>query len=353
MLRSEHVALAPKTTLGLGGPARHYVEARDVDAIAAALRWAEGRGLRAYILGGGSNLVIADSGVDGLVVDVKLAGVRFDGTRVTAAAGEPWDALVERCLARGLTGLECLSGIPGRVGATPIQNVGAYGHEIAETLSSVTVLDRRTLRTETLPSEACEFGYRDSKFKRDPDRYVVLEASFDLSDGPAAPPRYRGLQETLQSGATATEIREQVIALRRAKSMIVDAADPDSRSAGSFFTNPIVTPEIAARVEELSAADSRATGLNPTVPRWPMADGRIKLAAGWLIERAGMQKGMRRGGVGISRAHALALVHYGGGSTAELLSLADEIQIAVRDKFGVTLEREPVLWGARSSRTVV
>jgi len=333
----EHVPLAPRTTLALGGPARFYVEAEDDAALIEALRWARAEGVEARVLGGGSNLIVADAGFDGLVIEVAQRGLQIDGGRVTAAAGEDWDAFVARCVAEDLAGVECLSGIPGRVGATPIQNVGAYGQEVSQTIERVRVLDRESLAQRELTPDDCAFAYRDSMFKRDPGRFVVLEVTFALAPGGAPLLAYAELQKALAADAAPSlaRVRETVIALRRRKSMVLDPADPNGRSAGSFFTNPIVAPEVAARIVEASDAP---------VPRWPTDDGRVKLAAGWLIERAGMCKGTRRGAVGISTAHALALVHHGGGTTAELLALADEVRAAVEAKYGVRLIREPTLW---------
>ncbi|MCB9595540.1 MAG: UDP-N-acetylmuramate dehydrogenase [Sandaracinaceae bacterium] len=333
----EHVPLAPRTSLELGGPARFFVEATDDTMVAEALAWAARRGVPARVLGGGSNLVVADAGFDGLVIEMAQRDLQIDGNRVRAAAGEPWDVLVARCVDAGLAGLECLSGIPGRVGATPIQNVGAYGQEVAETIRAVRALDRATGHEQLLTPAQCAFGYRDSMFKRDPDRFVVLEVTFELVAGGAPALRYAELARAFEGDASPSlsEVREKVIALRRTKSMVIDASDPNRRSAGSFFTNPIVAPEVADAVVAASEAP---------VPRWPTEDGRVKLAAGWLIEQAGMSKGTRRGAVGISSAHALGLVHHGGGTTAQLLALADEVRDAVRARFGVTLEREPVLW---------
>ncbi|MBX3269929.1 MAG: UDP-N-acetylmuramate dehydrogenase [Sandaracinaceae bacterium] len=333
----EHVPLAPRTSLELGGEARFFVEATDERTVLEALAWAAARGLDARLLGGGSNLVVADAGFDGLVIEMAQRGLRFDGGVVTAAAGEPWDALVAATVARGLAGLECLSGIPGRAGATPIQNVGAYGQEVAETITTVRVLDRALQEERTLPAAECAFGYRDSRFKREPERWVVLEVTFALRPGGAPALRYAELTSALEGHAAPdlATVRDVVIALRRKKSMVIDAGDPNRRSAGSFFTNPVVAPELA---DAVAAASSRP------MPRWPTPDGRVKLAAGWLVEEAGFAKGTRRGAVGLSTAHALALVHHGGGSTAALLALADEICATVHARFGVTLEREPVLW---------
>lgn len=333
----EHVALAPRTTLGLGGPARFYVKAADDAALIEALEWARSESVEARVLGGGSNLVVADAGFDGLVIEMAQRGLQIDGGHLTAAAGEDWDELVARCVAEDLAGVECLSGIPGRVGATPIQNVGAYGQEVSQTIERVRVLDRESLEQRTLSPDECEFGYRDSMFKRTPGRYVVLEVTFALTPGGAPLLAYAELQRALDGDAAPAlaKVRETVIALRRRKSMVLDPADPNGRSAGSFFTNPIVAPAVADRLVEAS---------DEPVPRWPTDDGRVKLAAGWLIERAGMTKGARRGAVGISTAHALALVHHGGGTTAELLALADEVRDAVEARFGVRLVREPTLW---------
>ena len=349
MVIRDGVPLAPFTTLELGGPARHFVEAADEGAVVEALRWAEGRKLPVALLGGGSNLVVSDAGFDGLVVRVATRGVRFETsegeTTVTAAAGEPWDALVAQAVGRGLGGVECLSGIPGLVGATPIQNVGAYGQEVAETIRSVRVLERGVWQTRELSAEDCRFGYRDSAFKREPGRFVVLGVTFALR--PSAPPtlRYRELAEnlatSLTSGAppTLADARATVLALRGKKSMLVTDGDPNRRSVGSFFMNPILGPA------EAEAVAARAGDDALRMPRWPASDGRVKLSAGWLIERAGIAKGLRRGRVGVSSAHALALVHHGGGTTAALLALAHEITEAVRSRFGVTLVPEPTFVG--------
>lgn len=334
----EHVPLAPRTTLSLGGPARYFVSATDDAQVIEALRWAAAEGVEARVLGGGSNLVVADAGFDGLVIEMAQRSLHIDGGRVTAAAGEDWDGFVARCVAEDLAGVECLSGIPGRVGATPIQNVGAYGQEVSQTIARVRVLDRESLTQRDLSPAECEFGYRDSMFKRAPGRFVVLEVAFALTPGGAPLLAYAELQRALSDDPSPSlaKVRETVIALRRQKSMVLDPDDPNGRSAGSFFTNPIVAPEIAERI---------AAASDEPVPRWPTDDGRVKLAAGWLIERASMAKGTRRGPVGISTAHALALVHLGGGTTAALLALADEVRDAVEAKYGVRLVREPTLWG--------
>ena len=344
------VPLAPLTTLELGGQARHLVEARDDETIVAALRWADDRRLPVLILGGGSNLVVADEGFPGLVVRVATRGRVYsaDGAVVslTAAAGEPWDDLVADAVGRDLAGLECLSGIPGLVGATPIQNVGAYGQEVGETIQTVRVVERGKWRTRDLAPAECAFAYRDSAFKHDPDRFAVLAVTFALRPGGAPTLRYRELAEALgdHPRPTLADARRVVLALRRRKSMVIAPGDPNRRSVGSFFTNPVLP---AARADE-AVARAVALGDAPSpaeVPRWPAPGGAVKLSAGWLIERARFSKGMRRGPVGISSAHALALVHHGGGTTAALIALARDIQEGVRSRFGVTLMPEPALVG--------
>jgi UDP-N-acetylmuramate dehydrogenase len=319
------VELAPLTTLRLGGPAEELVEARDEASLLDSVRDAR------LVLAGGSNVVIADEGVPGRVVRIATRGVARDGTRLTVAAGEDWDALVAMCVAEGLQGFECLAGIPGTVGATPIQNVGAYGQEVAESVESVRVLDRSTGRIEDMPAAACGFVYRGSVFKHR-DRRLVLSVTFRLREqGLSGPLRYAELARALDVpvGGTAplAEVREAVLALRRGKGMVIDASDPDSVSAGSFFTNPIL--------------DSAPAG----APVWPQPDGRVKTSAAWLIEQAGFHKGYGNGRVGISTKHTLALVNRGGGTTAELMALAREIAAGVRERFGVGLVPEPVLVG--------
>jgi UDP-N-acetylmuramate dehydrogenase len=319
------VELAPLTTLRLGGPATSFVEVYEEAELVAAARDA------ALVIAGGSNVVIADTGVVGTVVRIATRGVERDGTRLTVAAGEDWDALVERCVAEGLQGFECLSGIPGSVGATPIQNVGAYGQEVAETVTNVRVLDRETGEIHDMSADECGFAYRTSVFKYH-DRRVVLSVTFRLREQTVSGPlRYGELARTLgvAVGETAplSEVREAVLSLRRGKGMVIDPADPDSVSAGSFFTNPI-----------LDAAPDGA-------PTWPEPDGRVKTSAAWLIEQAGFHKGYGNGRVGISTKHTLALVNRGGATTAELMALAHEIAAGVQDRFGIALHPEPVLVG--------
>jgi UDP-N-acetylmuramate dehydrogenase len=319
------VELAPLTTLRLGGPAEELVEAHDEASLVKAVRDAR------LVLAGGSNVVIADEGVPGTVVRIATRGVARDGTRLTVAAGEDWDELAAMCVAEGLQGFECLAGIPGSVGATPIQNVGAYGQEVAESVESVRVFDRQTGRVVEMPAAACGFVYRGSVFKHR-DRRVVLSVTFRLREQSVSGPlRYaelaRALDLPLGAVAPLADVREAVLALRRGKGMVIDPADPDSVSAGSFFTNPIL--------------DSAPSG----APTWPEPDGRVKTSAAWLIEQAGFHRGYGNGRVGISTKHTLALVNRGGGTTAELMALAREIAGGVRARFGVGLVPEPVLVG--------
>ena len=294
------------------------------------------------VLAGGSNVVVADGGFPGTVVRVLTRGVRREGERLEVQAGEPWDELVARCVEAGLQGFECLSGIPGSTGATPIQNVGAYGQEVSETVESVRVLDRASGQISELTAEQCGFRYRSSIFKHR-DRHVVLAVTFRMRESAVSGPlRYAELARRLDvpvgGSAPLADVREAVLGLRRGKGMVIDPADPDSVSAGSFFTNPILEPEDFAR---LQARTSELGG----PPAFPEPDGRIKTSAAWLIERAGFPRGYGNGHVGISSKHTLALVNRGGASTAELMALAREIAGGVRDRFGVRLVPEPVLVG--------
>ena len=345
MTVAERAPLAPLTTLRLGGPARRVVDATSADAIVDAVRALDERGEPVLVLAGGSNVVIADGGFDGTVVLVRSRGVerspRPDGrVELHVQAGEPWDPLVAATIDQNLAGIECLSGIPGSTGATPIQNVGAYGQEVAETVTRVRAYDRSSGRVEDLPSEACGFAYRSSAFKGD-DRHVVLSVRFALVPSRAGMPvRYAELARALGVGigesAPLRATREAVLRLRRAKGMVIDPADPDSLSAGSFFTNPVLTP---AELEDVAARAGQAP------PAWPQPDGRVKTSAAWLIERAGFQRGHRRGPVGISTKHTLALVTRDGARTDDLVALAREVAAGVRDAFGVELTPEPVFVG--------
>lgn len=343
-----NVSLADFTTIGLGGPARYFMEARSEAEVVAALELARARELPLLVLGGGSNLLISDEGWDGLVLRIALKGVEFleDGL-VRAAAGEDWDPFVLATLESGLQGLECLSGIPGFVGGTPIQNVGAYGQEVGERIVTVRAIDRQTGEAREFRGEECGFAYRMSRFKStDAGHFIVTGVTYALRPGGAPEIRYeelrRQLDENRNSGAVAAgpdalqTVRATVLALRRRKSMVFDPDDPNSRSLGSFFMNPMLTP---VEFEALCAA-LRQAGL-PEPPSFPAPAG-VKVPAAWLIERAGFAKGYRLGGAAVSDKHTLALVNRGG-TTADVLALAEQIREGVRERFGITLEREPVL----------
>ena len=340
--------LADLTTLRLGGPATHMVTAADDAAIVAAVRAADAAGEPLLILAGGSNLVVADAGFPGTVLRIATRGVAEDGDRLTVAAGEPWDPFVAACVAAGRAGIECLSGIPGSVGATPIQNVGAYGQEVADTVVSVRTYDRDSGTLDELPAADCGFAYRSSVFKRTPGRWVVLAVTYALPQRPhSAPIRYAELARALgvAEGETAplADVRGAVLALRRAKGMVVDPADPDSVSAGSFFTNPVLGERAFAALEARAA---ERLGADVRVPRFPQPDGTVKTSAAWLIERAGFPRGHGDPAtVAISAKHTLALTNRGHGTTDLLVALAREIADGVRAAFGVELEPEPVFVG--------
>lgn len=327
--------LATRTTLRLGGPADEVVIATVTPEIPQMVRGAE----RVLVLAGGSNVVVSDAGFPGTVLLLRNRGVALtrDGgsVTVTVAAGEPWDEVVARTVAEGLAGIECLSGIPGTAGATPIQNVGAYGQEVAERITSVTVYDRMRDTTEAYHADDCGFGYRTSVFKHS-DRWVVLDVTMRLRPARESEPvRYPELAKALGvpvgDRAPLDEVRAAVLKLRAGKGMVLDADDPDTYSVGSFFTNPVL-PAAAAQPVVAQGA-----------PAWPNPDGTVKTSAAWLIEHAGFAKGYGRDGVAISTKHTLALTNRGNGSTAALLDLAREIRDGVRDRFGVTLVPEPVL----------
>jgi UDP-N-acetylmuramate dehydrogenase len=345
--------LADLTTLRLGGPARRFVEARTDDEAVSAVRDADAAGEPLLVLAGGSNVVVADEGFPGTVLHLLTSGVEQvagDGGRVslTVQAGEPWDPLVEACVREGLSGVECLSGIPGSTGATPIQNVGAYGQEVAETITSVQVLDRVEGAIHDMPPHACGFTYRSSVFKRVPGRWAVLAVTFALPRDPLSQPiRYGELARELgiEPGARVplVDAREAVLRVRGRKGMVIDPDDPDSVSVGSFFTNPILDAGEFARLEQRAR---EKLGPDARPPGWPTGDGTVKTSAAWLVERAGFARGHGLPGpVAISSKHTLALTHRGGGTTRALVELATEVADGVRREFGVELVPEPVFVG--------
>jgi len=328
-LRSD-VPLAELTTLAVGGPIERLLEVETAEELVAAVRDADESGRPLLLLGGGSNVIAPDEGWPGDVVAVRTRGIAHVGDRLTVQAGEDWDGLVGHTVAEELAGMEALSGIPGSTGATPVQNVGAYGQEVAQTITAVRVYDRSEKSERLLTPVECGFAYRDSRLKREPGRFVVLEVEFALEAGPLSRPvGYAELARTLGveigERAPLAEVREAVLGLRRGKGMVWDPADPDSRSAGSFFTNPIVPAERAVE----------------GCPSWPAGAGQVKLSAAWLVQHAGFGRGTRDGHVGTSSRHSLALTTEDGATAAELLAFADRIITTVRERFGVTLDREP------------
>jgi UDP-N-acetylmuramate dehydrogenase len=343
----EHVALASLTTFGIGGPARWFVEAANEAEIVEAVEWARERSVPLFVLGGGSNLLVSDTGFAGLVLRVGLKGITWDedgGDRVydricRVAAGEDWDEFVTCAVEADCAGIECLAGIPGTVGGTPVQNVGAYGQEVSETIERVRVLDLQTLQFREMAAEECGFAYRRSVFNStERGRFLVVRADYRLRRGGLARIRYADLKKVFPEGAEPrlTEVAAAVRRIRQSKGMLLEDGDADCRSAGSFFKNPIVPESFFA---ELSAR----LGLEP--PHYPGGAGQVKLPAAWLIEKAGFAKGYSVGRAGISSRHTLALVNLGGATAAEMLALKDVIVAGVRGKFGVELQMEPVLVG--------
>jgi UDP-N-acetylmuramate dehydrogenase len=321
--------LADLTTLAVGGPVDRLVEVHDADELVAAVREADAAGRPLLVLGGGSNVVAPDAGWPGDVVAVRSRGVVRTGDALEVQAGEPWDDLVAHTVAEGLAGMEALSGIPGSTGATPVQNVGAYGQEVAQTITAVRVLDRRDGSVRTLSPADCGFGYRDSALKRNPGVFVVLTVTFGLTVSALSMPvgyaeLARRLGVEVGERAPLADVRAAVLELRRGKGMVLDPADPDSRSAGSFFTNPVVPASMAVE----------------GCPSWPAGDD-VKLSAAWLVQHAGFGRGTREGHVGTSSRHSLALTTEPGATADELLAFAGRVVDAVRDRFGVTLVPEP------------
>ncbi len=350
------VPLAPRTTLGVGGYAARYVEARTEEAVLEALAWARSQRLEVTVLGGGSNVLVADRGVDGLVLRVAVSGYNqaIEGDRVTlsAGAGESWDALVATTVEQGWAGLECLSGIPGDVGAAPIQNIGAYGQEAGEVITFVYGIDRRSGATVGIDRLGCRFGYRDSVFKRKASgRFVIVGVTFSLQRGGAAAVRYAELERYLRDAGAGpspslAEVRKAVLELRRRKSMLVEPGDENARSAGSFFVNPTLDEEAFARVRARIEAASVLDAGEP-IPQFSAGAGRVKIPAAWLIERAGFKKGTADGAVGLSTRHTLAIVNRGGATAEDILRFARRVRDVVLSRFGVRLVPEPMMLGFR------
>ncbi len=347
----ENYPLAPLTTLGVGGPARYYMEATDEDGVQEALEKADAGRWPLFFLGGGSNILVSDDGFPGLVVKVSLRGVYFDEKNpgvVSVAAGEDWDAFVARCVEQNLAGIECLSGIPGTAGGTPIQNVGAYGQEVSQAIVAVRVLGRADRAIRLLKAEDCRFSYRSSIFNSDAkEQYVVLGVVLALRPGGPACIRYADLQKRFggrQAPAAISEVREAVLDIRAGKGMLIRPGDPDSRSAGSFFKNPIVSEDTARRIEEM-ARGKGCLGPGQMLPVFDAPGGARKLSAAWLIEKSGFARGYRRRKVGLSSKHTLAIVTRDGATAREVVDFMKEIQSGVAGAFGIDLQPEPVFVG--------
>lgn len=343
---TEREPLRDRTTLRVGGTAAKFYTAETEGDLVDAVNWAERHRAEVRILGGGSNIVVSDAGINGLVIHMAMRGVdaeQTDGTSmlVTAQAGEPWDDFVALSVENGWSGLECMSGIPGLVGATPIQNVGAYGQEVGQTITTVRAFDRAQHAVVELGPEACRFSYRDSLFKSvEPDRYIVLSVTFRLRTRAPATVEHRDITAQLTEDGvtkpTLASVRQAVLSVRRRKSMVLDSADPNARSCGSFFVNPVLPAEEADLVAE--RANDRA------MPRWPV-DGGVKLSAAWLIQRAGFSLGERSGGAGLSAKHALAVIAHDAAAAADIVAFAHRLRARVEGEFGVRLIPEPRFWG--------
>ena len=346
----ENVALSAYTTLGVGGSARFFLEAVSEPDVEEAASFASTQALPLFVLGGGSNLVVADEGFPGVVLKVSIPGVSIVGPEdlsigrvsIRAGAGEDWDRLVALAVQRNLAGIECLSGIPGTVGGTPVQNVGAYGQEVSEVIRTVRAWDRNGGRIVDLKNAECGFAYRTSRFNTtDRDLFIILSVDYELVPGGQPHIEYRDLAQHFAGRKelpSLSEVRDQVREIRRGKAMLLVPGDPDGRSAGSFFKNPVVDE---ARCREIEA---RAGAV---VPRFPAPNGQVKVPAAWLIEQTGFRKGHRRGGAAISSKHTLALVNRDNATAGDIIDLAREIRDRVRERFGIELRPEPVFLGLR------
>ncbi|HEX7959942.1 MAG TPA: UDP-N-acetylmuramate dehydrogenase [Terriglobales bacterium] len=343
----ENVPLAPYTTFKVGGPARYFVEAYSEKEVQQALEFSVSRRLRLFVLGGGSNLVVSDQGWPGLVIKISIPGIRSETTNgkmvFHAGAGEDWDGFVAKTVVAGCAGIECLSGIPGTTGGTPVQNVGAYGQEVAETITRVRVLALATGKIFEMSNAECGFSYRTSIFNStERDRYIVLGTTFALTPGGRPHIEYADLKRHFagtSSPPTLAAARDAVRAIRHSKAMLITSDDEDCRSAGSFFKNPILTSD------EYEALNKIIRSMNKQIPTYPAGEGKVKVAAAWLVENAGFYKGYSRGPVGISRKHSLAIVNRGGAKATDIVALKNEVQQGVKQKFGVELHPEPVFVG--------
>jgi UDP-N-acetylmuramate dehydrogenase len=347
----QNAPLAPLTTLGVGGAAAWLLNAGSIGDVRRAHEWSVSKSVPLFVVGGGSNLVVADEGFRGLVLRIAIRGRAYAPhgaeTRVTLGAGEPWDEAVAECVGRGLAGLECLSGIPGTVGGTPVQNVGAYGQEVATTIERLTVYDRELASLCTFTDRECAFSYRMSRFKKSDDgRFVICDVTFLLRPG-VPTVIYPDIEEYLvKAGVSSPDIltvRNAVLAVRRRKGMVIDPADADTRSVGSFFMNPVVAESERERVASLAGMQPAAFAADP---------GRVKLSAAWLIERSGFRRGDADGPVGISTKHTLALVNRGGAAARDVLRFASRIKRGVLDRFGISLRPEPVFVGFEHSHEI-
>ena len=347
----DNISLAPFTTLGIGGPATYFAECTSVTSLLEGVAWAKSHGVPPFVLGGGSNIVVSDAGFRGLILRLGMKGIetRLDSPDVfvTAGAGEEWDPLVEMCVENHWAGIECLSGIPGRVGATPIQNVGAYGQETSESFVSLEAFDTRTGESIRMNRDECEFGYRASRFRsRDAGRFIITSVTYRLTVDGKPSIRYaeltRHLDECGIHEPDLADVRQAVLALRRRKAMVLDPNEPDSRSVGSFFMNPVVSQNEFAQINQRAL---KVILDDSQMPQYPMPNGDVKLSAAWLIENAGFKRGHVHGNVGISSRHSLAIINRGNGTASEVLELAEQIRTRVAEIFGVSLSPEPIFVG--------
>ena len=343
----ENVPLAPLTTLQVGGPARYFVEAGSEDDIRDAVEFATTKSLPLFVLGGGSNLLVADAGWPGLVLKIAIGGITqrtgHDTVHFEAGAGVEWDQLVAQTVANNCAGIECLSGIPGSVGGTPVQNVGAYGQEVSETIESVRAFDLQERKAVELSNTDCGFRYRTSIFNNTMrGRYIVLQVTYNLTRGGPPSLKYADLQKHFANTANTPSlaaVRDAVRQIRQSKAMLIVPGDPDARSAGSFFKNPVLTEA------EFSGLAGRAAAKGLKIPSYPALDAQHKVPAAWLVEHSGFHKGFTLGEAGISRKHALALINTGQARAADIVRLKDDIQQGVQKVWGIQLEQEPVLVG--------